>query len=82
MKASIADITERLIEIISQLLRIKHNDILLTDSLQPMGADSLDILELSMLIEDEFAIDLDIERVKLTEQDTINDWITLIKENI
>lgn len=71
---------EKVKELIAEQLGIEEEEITLESSfVDDLGADSLDIVELIMAIEEEFGIEIpDEDAEKLT---TVNDAVTYVKEN-
>ena len=68
----------RLQEIISEQLNIELSEIHLTsDFIEELGADSLDVVELVMAIENEF--DLEIDDAIASEIRTVQDALNYIK---
>jgi acyl carrier protein len=73
-------IKERVSNIVASLVRVSVSDIHSTVSFQEIGMDSLDRIELIMLIEDEFGIDMDINDAD--ELDTLTEWVNYLDKNI
>lgn len=60
-------VQQSVVEIVGQQLGVKVDEIQLTDKFyDDLGADSLDIVELAMRLEDKFSIELD--------PDTVDNW--------
>jgi acyl carrier protein len=73
-------IFERVKERISEVLGIDHEDITMESSfMDDLGADSLDVVELIMALEDEF--DLEIPDEEAEKIQTVGDVVEYIKEN-
>ncbi|MBP9988601.1 MAG: acyl carrier protein [Ruminococcus sp.] len=71
---------EKLQEIIAEQLEIDADDIALTSELaDDLGADSLDVVDLVMSIEDEFEIEVPDEA--LEEVRTVEDIVKYIEDN-
>jgi len=73
-------IFERIKKIISEQLGVDEDDITMESSfIDDLGADSLDIVELIMALEEEFEIEIpDSEAEKIT---TVGDAVEYIKNN-
>ena len=76
-----ASVEERVKEIISEQLGLEKEDIQLDASfIDDLGADSLDIVEMIMTIEDEYDVEIsDDDAEKLS---TVQDAINYIKEKM
>jgi len=75
------DIFEKVKDIIIEQLGVAENSVTLESSfIDDLGADSLDIVELIMALEEEF--DLEIPDAEAEKIVTINDVVEYIKENI
>ncbi|MBZ4663544.1 MAG: acpP [Caloramator sp.] len=73
-------IFERVKERISEVLGIDPEDITMESSfMDDLGADSLDVVELIMALEDEF--DLEIPDEEAEKIQTVGDVVEYIKEN-
>ncbi|CDF57913.1 acyl carrier protein [Thermobrachium celere] len=73
-------IFERVKERISEVLGIDPEDITMESSfIDDLGADSLDVVELIMALEDEF--DLEIPDEEAEKIQTVGDVVEYIKEN-
>ncbi|SHE31976.1 MULTISPECIES: acyl carrier protein [Caloramator] len=73
-------IFERVKERISEVLGIDPDDITMESSfMDDLGADSLDVVELIMALEDEF--DLEIPDEEAEKIQTVGDVVEYIKEN-
>ncbi|MFB0917514.1 MAG: acyl carrier protein [Clostridiaceae bacterium] len=73
---------EKISEIIADKLGLSADEIKMDSSFEDLGADSLDIVELIMAIEDEFGIqvsDEEAEKAK-TVGDVVNYISTLVEE--
>lgn len=73
------DIFEKVKKIIVDQLGVDEEDISLKTTFQEMNADSLDIVELIMELEEEFNIDIADEEVEKIQ--TVEDIVKYIKEN-
>ncbi len=70
---------EKLKKIVADVLSVDENEIDLdTTFVDDLGADSLDIFQIVMNIEDEFGIKIDTEKVEKIS--TVGEAIELIKE--
>ncbi len=75
------EIFERVKEIIVEQLGVTENSVTLEASfIDDLGADSLDIVELVMALEEEF--DLEIPDADAEKVVTVNDVVEYIKENV
>ena len=71
---------EKVKEIILDVISIDESKVTLDASLeQDLGADSLDAVEIIMLLEDEFGISLDDEATQNIK--TVKDLVNFIEEN-
>jgi acyl carrier protein len=76
MKLSREEIKSKLLQIISQQLKIDKNSINPQATLESLGADSLDRVEIIMKIEEEFALEIsDEDSSKLSSLDAAIDYI-------
>ena len=68
---------EKVKEILSKQLEVSVDEIQLANSLQEdLGADSLDVVEIVMALEDEFSIEIaDVETAKIKTVDDIVKYI-------
>ena len=74
-------ILEKVIKILSDQLGIDEAQITKdTDIMETLGADSLDIVEMIMTIEEEFGVTISDETV--TGFKTVGDVVTYLEENI
>ncbi|NLO97151.1 MAG: acyl carrier protein [Peptococcaceae bacterium] len=73
------DIYERVKNIIVEQLGVDEDEITPTTTFQSLNADSLDIVELIMALEEEFNIDIADEEVENIQ--TVNDIVNYIKDN-
>ena len=73
----IAEIKNRVIEIIANQLGIEENDVTAEASvIDDLGADSLDVVELVMALEEEFDLEIpDEEAEKITSVQNIFDYM-------
>ncbi len=70
---------EKLKEIIAEELSVDEDEITLETSFkEDLGADSLDLFELIMTLEEEYDIEIPVE--ELTDLDTIGDVIDFLHE--
>lgn len=69
---------ELLAEIFSDIMGISPEEVLETSTLEDLGADSLDMVEITNTIDEEFDIDLPIE--PLSAELTVSDLLELIEE--
>ena len=75
------EIFERVKEIIVEQLGVTENSVTIEASfIDDLGADSLDIVELVMALEEEF--DLEIPDADAEKVVTVNDVVEYIKENV
>ena len=74
------ELEKKVVGLISKSLKLEEDKVKLESSfVDDLGADSLDIVELVMALEDEFQLDIpdkDAEQIK-----TVKDAISYIKEN-
>ncbi len=71
---------EKIREILCTQLDLSEDDVTMNSSVQDdLGADSLDMVELVMAIEDEFELDVDDEDVESIK--TVGDIVHYIEEN-
>ena len=71
---------EKIKEIIAEQLEINEDDIKMeSELLEDLGADSLDVVDLVMSIEDEF--DLEVPDDVIENMKTIGDAVKFIEEN-
>ncbi|MGI6449875.1 MAG: acyl carrier protein [Desulfitobacteriia bacterium] len=73
------DIYEKVKSIVIDQLGVEEEDVTPTTSFQALNADSLDIVELVMALEEEFNLDIADEEVENIK--TIEDVVRYIKEN-
>ncbi len=71
---------EKIRSLLSEQLGFDEDQITEATSFEDLGADSLDLVELMMSLEEEFSISADEE--ELTEIKTVGDVVKLIEENI
>ncbi len=72
---------EKLQNILSEYLEIEKDDITLESNLtDDLGADSIDLVDLAMSVEDEFSIELPEELIE--EIETVGDIVNYIDANI
>jgi acyl carrier protein len=74
------DIFEKVVEIVADKLDIDAKEITPETTFEDLGADSLDIVELVMALEEEF--DLEISDDDADKISSIGDAVAYIKENI
>jgi acyl carrier protein len=70
-----SDITDRVVKVVAELLQVESSDIRPESSFQDdLGADSLDLVELIMAMEEEFDIKIDDEAAQSIKsvQDAVN----------
>lgn len=71
---------EKVQELLSKQLGIKKDNITLTSKVQEdLNADSLDVVEMLMTLEDEFEIE--VEETEALKLKTVNDIVKLIDEH-
>ncbi len=71
---------EKIREILCDQLDLNEDDVTMSSTLQDdLGADSLDMVDLVMTIEDEFELDVDDEDVENIK--TVGDIVHYIEEN-
>lgn len=81
MVADVEKITQRLKEIIAEQLGISEEEIVPEASfVDDLGADSLDLVELIMALEEEFGMDISDEEAEKIQ--TVQDAINYIAENV
>ena len=69
---------EKMKEIIAEQLGVEEDEITLDTSFkEDLGADSLDLLELTMALEEEY--DIEIPAEELEEIETVNDVVEYLK---
>ena len=75
-------VLEKVKEVISEQLGIEDTDSITTETtfIDDLGADSLDIVELIMALEEEF--DMEIPEVEAEKISTVGDVVDYIKENV
>jgi acyl carrier protein len=56
-----ADTSNKVIDIVAQKLKVDKNTIAVTSTLQDLGADSLDLVEIIMKLEETFGIEINDE---------------------
>lgn len=76
MAIDIQDTKKRVIHIVADKLSIDPSTITETATLQDLGADSLDMVEIIMKLEDEFDISIDDEKAEAFEN--LGDVITYV----
>ncbi|MDY6047632.1 MAG: acyl carrier protein [Anaerobutyricum sp.] len=70
---------EKMKEIIAEQLGVEEDEITLETSFkEDLGADSLDLFELTMALEEEY--DIEIPAEELEEIETVNDVVEYLKE--
>ena len=74
------EILEKVKEIISEQLEIKFEDIKTGSTFEEMDADSLDLVELVMALEEEFGVEISDEEIENIK--TVNDVVEHIKSRI
>jgi acyl carrier protein len=72
------NITNKLIKILSNRFKIPENKIHLDSTLDSLGLDSFDGVEILMVLEEEFNIE--ISEKEFEKARTVKDYITLIKK--
>lgn len=76
-----AAVTSRICSIVSEQLGISEDEITADSSfMEDLGADSLDIVEVVMAIEEEFGIE--VPDVMVEELDTVNSLIGFVEKNV
>lgn len=82
MEASITTIEQRVVALLGEQLGIEAGQITPNKLLrQDLGADSLDLVELQMAVEDEFGISLtDAQADRLYEAATVADVVAQVRE--
>lgn len=73
------DIFAKVKELVLTRFSLEEDDIALDTSFESIGADSLDIVELIMEIEEEFEIEIPDEDIK--KMSTVGDMVEYLKEN-
>lgn len=72
---------EKIRKILSDFLEIKESEITLESNLvDDLGADSIDLVDLAMSVEDEFEIELPDELIETVQ--TVGDVVNYIDNNI
>ncbi len=74
------EILEKVKEIISEQLEINFEDIETGSTFEEMDADSLDLVELVMALEEEFGVEISDEEIENIK--TVNDVVEHIKSRI
>lgn len=75
------DIVKRVIQIVSDKLAIDPEQIKLESTFtEDLGADSLDVVELLMALEDEFGLQIEEEQAENIE--AVRDIVTYIEEHV
>jgi acyl carrier protein len=69
---------QKVIGIIEQRLNLSAGSVYLTNTLKDLGADSLDIVELIMTLEEEFGIEITDE--KATALESVGDVVSFVHE--
>lgn len=73
-------VEEKLKTIVGEYLFVDRNDLKSSSELSDIGADSLDLLEITMIVEEEFGIELmddDLKRVV-----TFADFVNLVETTV
>lgn len=75
------NILEKFKDILVEQLNVEPGDIAENSTLAAdLGADSLDIVEIAMAVEEEFEVQLSAEEVE--KLNTVADWVELIGEKL
>ncbi len=73
---------EKLKEIIAEQLSVEEDEIVLTTSFkEDLGADSLDLYELTTILSEEYNIDFDVPEEELLKLETVGDVIDFLKKH-
>ncbi len=73
--------SSKVIEIIAEQLGVKKDAIHEDDTLESLGADSLDRVEIVMKLEEEFGIEInDTDADKLTTVNQVIDYVTSLRK--
>lgn len=73
---------EKLKEIIAEQLSVEEDEITLATSFkEDLGADSLDLYELTTILSEEYNIDFDVPEEELLKLETVGDVISFLKQH-
>ncbi len=73
---------EKLKEIIAEQLSVEEDEITLDTSFkEDLGADSLDLYELTTILSEEYNIDFDVPEEELLKLETVGDVIDFLKKH-
>ena len=73
---------EKLKEIIAEQLSVEEDEITLATSFkEDLGADSLDLYELTTILSEEYNIDFDVPEEELLKLETVGDVIDFLKKH-
>ncbi len=73
---------EKLKEIIAEQLSVEEDEITLATSFKDdLGADSLDLYELTTILSEEYNIDFDVPEEELLKLETVGDVIDFLKKH-
>jgi acyl carrier protein len=73
------DVFAKVKELVLARFSLEEDDISMDTTFESVGADSLDIVELIMEIEEEFEIEIPDEEIK--KMSTVGDMVEYLKEN-
>ena len=80
MNAESAKMTEKMKELIAEQLNCPAEEIKMESSFkEDLGADSLDLYEMVMALEDEYGIEIDTD--ELTDLSTVGDFMEYLKQH-
>lgn len=74
-------IFEKLVELLSEQFSVEPDTITLETSFEDLGADSLDIVELSMALEEEFDVE-EMGEDDMTDLSTVGDLVNYLKTKV
>ena len=74
-------IFEKLVELLSEQFSVEPDTITLETSFEDLGADSLDIVELSMALEEEFDVE-EMGEDDMTGMSTVGDLVNYLKSKV
>jgi len=69
---------QRVIELVAKQLNIAPNKVSRTDTMESLGADSLDRVEIVMRLEEEFGVEIDDQKAE--EMNKVNDVIDYVTQ--
>lgn len=76
------EIKSRVITLVAEILNTDQSKVQQATSFEQLGADSLDMVEIVMRLEEEFSIEINDEHAQqLTSLDSVVDYIALLLSN-